>query len=223
MHARRPIVLAPVSAAASMLRALLPALLLSLPPALLAAPAAAAAEWHLGLRAGRLNPSNAAYDVVYDEAVDLPGAQAELRFARSFLRLAAERGSASGKLVALLPTGEIVPLEEPTDITFTPVHLTYGWNGPERLEDSPWGVYLGGGATHLRVEEENIVENVTGSGTGLHVVAGARRELGERFEVAVEGMWFSVSGVFDGGAAQVLDDTGVDSLSGHLVFSVRLF
>ena len=178
---------------------------------------AAAASWHLGVRGGTLDLSSGPYDAVYGEAPTALGVQAEARFRSEslFVRLAADRGEADGELVAPGPGG-LVPTGEPTEITVMPVHLSAGLIDLGRSRPSAWSYYLGAGLTWLDQEEENRIEATSGSGSGLHAVAGARWTLGGpagRAAIGAEAMWFSASGVFEGGAAELLDDRDLEGLA----------
>ena len=182
------------------------------------APAEAVSSWHLGVRGGTLELSSGPYDAVYGESPTALGLQAEARFGNEafFVRLAADRGEADGELIAPRPGGGILRTGEPTEITVTPIHFSAGLVDPGRIGPATFGYYVGGGLTWLDQEEDNRIETTSGSGTGLHAVLGVRWHLGGpdgRVAVGAEALWFSASGVFDGGAAALLDDEDLDGLS----------
>jgi hypothetical protein len=169
-------------------------LVAALAAALAAPPAAARPAFLLGARAGYADLGDSdVFPAVYDTSLSPWGAQAEARWSRWFTRLAYETATADGFLVQ--PTG--VPLlpapAEPTELTLDLLHLTVGaWgSGPGR-----WGWYAGAGATFADATESNVTGERSESGTGVHALVGARRALGERWEVGLEAMALQVGDLF---------------------------
>ncbi|MEE8523604.1 MAG: hypothetical protein V3T72_06700, partial [Thermoanaerobaculia bacterium] len=112
----------------------------------LAAAVEAQPTYHLGLRLGAFEPTNAGdtYDALYGgDTMFQIGAQFEVRFRRNlFLGLAVDHGSADGELIAALPSGQVISTGTATDLTLTPLHLTCGWIAKP---ETTWSFYFGGG------------------------------------------------------------------------------
>jgi hypothetical protein len=187
-----------------------------------AAPAAAGASWHLGVRAGAFEPQQAAdtYDALYGGTMLLVGVQAEARFARGwYLALSVDRGDADGELVGVGPGGGLVPIGEPTDLTMMPIHLTVGGVvGGGR----PWSFYYGGGPSLLRWKEDNAVAPQDESDDGFHAVAGVRRAFG-RAEAAAEARWSTIPDALgEGGVSQRFGEDDWGGLALHAVVAFRI-
>lgn len=184
---------------------------------------AAAASWHLGLRAGAFESGAAdTWDTLYggDTMIQL-GTQAEIRSEGRgwFLTLAADRGEVDGELVGVGPGGGLVPTGEPTTLTLTPIHLTLGGAVRRGL---PWQVYFGGGPSLLLWEDDNAVFPDDGSDGGLHAMVGLRRTF-SRAEAAAEARWSTFpESIGEGGVSARFGEEDWGGLSLHLVVAFRL-
>lgn len=187
--------------------------------AILAAPATAA-TWHLSANVASLSPDGDAWEAVYDEQPTLFGLGLEVRPAEAFsLGLSVQSGSADGRLIAVLPSGEIVHTGGTAEIDLLPVHLTAAWIG---FADRPWQLTLGGGLSYLDWSESTELGEVGDGAFGFHAVAGVRRVF-DRFGIGLEGRWSDYSDAFpDAGAAEALDDHAFGGLELGLTLSYRL-
>lgn len=190
---------------------------------LLAVPAhAAGASWHLGLRAGAFEPQQASdsYDALYGDPMLQLGVQAEVRFDRGwFLALSVDRGEVDGGLVGVGPGGPggPVPTGEPTTLTMTPIHLTFGGiAGGGR----PWSFYYGGGPSRLQWEEDNVIASQDATDDGFHAVVGVRRSFG-RTGAAAEARWSTIPDAIGQGGVSLAfgeDDWGGIALTAVVAF-----
>jgi len=209
-------------------RKLLALVLLALAPA--AAAAAQAGEpasqtdqagpgwtWRLGPRLGLFDMINSSdsYDAVYGDPMPQLGLALEAEIGRWLVGLTYDYGEIDGEQV--LPGRPPRPTGDDETLTYRPLSLTAAWvvNPAAR-----WRWHLGAGVTLLDWEDEGVTRSASGTDTGGHAVAGARRERG-RWSLGGELRWSTIPDAV--GEAGITRFFGEDDLGGVAVHVTALY